>query len=251
MRFDDLQLQIQNAKPLDFGTILDQVIDLFKKIWLKGFLVILLLVLVTLIITFLLSLIGLGPETITSDWYYEFNFFTYYQENLISSLPQTILLGSFTLGLVAGFYRTCKGVDHNTPVDDDLFYYFKGDHLRKVFMLGVIYALIATIAQSLFFLPYIYVVVPLSFFSVIFAFNPELTELEIVKLSFNLGTKKWLLTFGLLVLTGIMGMLGAIACGIGMLFTISIAYLPVYFIYKNTIGFIEKSEIDEIGLLQE
>lgn len=251
MRFNDLQLQIQNAKPLDFGTILDQVIALFKKVWLKGFLVILVIVLVALALTFLLSLIGLGPETITSDWYDEFNFFTYYRGNLISSLPQTILLGSFTLGLVAGFYRTCKSMDHDTPVDDDLFFYFKGDYLRKVLMLGVIYGLIATIAQSLYFLPYIFIVVPLSYFSVFFAFNPDLTELEIVKLSFNLGTKKWLLTFGLLVITGIMGMLGAIACGIGMLFTISIAYLPVYFIYKNTIGFTEKSEIDEIGLLQE
>ena len=89
--------------------------------------------------------------------------------------------------------------------------------------------------------------VPLSFFSVVFANNPELTETEIVKLSFNLGNKKWFITFGLMIVTGILGMLGIIACGIGVLFTISIVYLPVYFIYRDVVGFEDDDEIQHIG----
>ena len=81
----------------------------------------------------------------------------------------------------------------------------------------------------------------------IFSNNPELTETEIVKLSFNLGTKKWLLTFGLLFITGILGMLGVIACGIGLLFTMSIVYLPVYFVYRDVVGFEDDREIMKIG----
>lgn len=114
-------------------------------------------------------------------------------------------------------------------------------------MLGIIYAIIATVAQILFVLPYIYAYVPLSFFAVVFSNNPDLTETEIVKISFNLGTKKWLITFGLIFVTGILGMLGVIACFIGLLFTISIMYLPVYFVYRDVVGFEDDSEIMKIG----
>jgi uncharacterized membrane protein len=81
----------------------------------------------------------------------------------------------------------------------------------------------------------------------VFSNNPDLSETEIVKLSFRLGTKKWLITFGLLFVTGILGMLGIIACGIGLLFTMSIVYLPVYFVYRDVVGFEDDSEIMKIG----
>ena len=74
-----------------------------------------------------------------------------------------------------------------------------------------------------------------------------MSETEIVKISFNLGTKKWLITFGLMFVTGILGMLGVIACFIGLLFTISIMYLPVYFVYRDVVGFEDDSEIMKIG----
>ena len=149
--------------------------------------------------------------------------------------------------MLAGFYKIIKQVDSSEAPKDDFFYYFNSAYMSKIFMLGIIYALIATIAQALFVIPYIYAFVPLSFFAVVFANNPDLTETEIVKLSFSLGTKKWLLTFGLLFVTGILGMLGIIACGIGLLFTISIMYLPAYFVYRDVIGFEDDSEIMKIG----
>ena len=111
-------------------------------------------------------------------------------------------------------------------------------------MLSIIYAAIAIVAQLLWVLPYIYAYIPLSFFAIVFANNPELSEMEIVKLSFNIGTKKWLLTFGLMFITGIIGMLGMVACFIGVLFTMSIVYLPVYFVYKNVVGFDDDYESD-------
>ena len=42
-------------------------------------------------------------------------------------------------------------------------------------------------------------------------------------------------------------MLGVIACVIGVIFTISIAYFPSYVIYKDVVGFDGTDEIDEIG----
>ena len=77
--------------------------------------------------------------------------------------------------------------------------------------------------------------------------GPMRGEAEIVKASFKIGNKKWLITFGTMFVAGILGMLGIIGCGIGILFTISIIYLPVFFIYKEVIGFGETSEIEQIG----
>jgi uncharacterized membrane protein len=84
-------------------------------------------------------------------------------------------------------------------------------------------------------------------FAIIFSNNPELSEVEIVKLSFALGNKKWLVSFGAMLVCAIIGMLGVIACFIGIVLTISIAYLPVFLIYKEVIGFDDRNEIDFIG----
>jgi hypothetical protein len=220
---------------------------MFKEVWLKGILMVIVLAVVAVALTFLFAAIGLGPEPYVVDWEEGFNFYSSYSGNVFYSLPQAILTGSILMGLLAGFYRIVKQTDLNELNSDDLFYFFKGDYIQKIFMLGIIYALIATIAQAMFFIPYIYAFVPLSFFAVVFSNNPELTETEIVKISFSLGTKKWLLTFGLIFVTGILGMLGMIACFIGVLFTISIMYLPVYFVYRDVVGFEDDSEIMKIG----
>lgn len=247
MNYSEIQSKIQNAQHLDFGNILDLVIKMFKEVWLKGFLLVLILVVCAIAFTLFFSFIGLGPDPFIIDGIEGLNFNNSYSNNAFYSLPQSIILSSLVIGLLAGFYRICRQLDLKEMQSEDLFYFFKGQYIQKILMLGIIYALIAVIAQSLFFIPYIYAFVPLSFFAVVFSNNPDLSETEIVKLSFSIGTKKWLITFGLLFITGILGMLGAIACGIGMLFTISIVYLPVYFIYRDIVGFEDDSEIMKIG----
>jgi len=176
---------------------------MFKEVWLKGFLMIIIIGLFAAVLTFAFSAIGLSPDPYATTWFEDFNFYTYYTSNALYTLPQTILISSLTLGMLAGFYKTCKQTDLNDSSSDDLFYFFKGSYINKIFMLGIIYAIIATVAQILFVIPYIYAYVPLSFFAVVFSNNPDLTETEIVKISFNLGTKKWLITFGLVLVTGI------------------------------------------------
>lgn len=245
---DSLLQKVGQAKPLDFGEIISNSIDLFKKVWLKGFVVILILVIAAMIISLAFGFIGLAPDAYDFNYGFDLeSFSSFYSQNALYSVPQTILVSTLTLALVAAFYRICKQVDSGETGQDDYLYFFKKEYFAKVFMLGIIYTLIATVAQLLFLIPYIYVFVPLSYFAVIFAFNPDLSEMEIVKVSFALGNKKWLITFGTLFVMGIIGMLGALACVIGLLFTISIIYLPVFLIYKEVIGFKAHSEIEEIG----
>ena len=51
-------------------------------------------------------------------------------------------------------------------------------------------------------IPVIYVFVPLSYIFVVYAFNPDKSVSEIIKLSFDLGNRKWLMSFGLLIVSG-------------------------------------------------
>ncbi|MFI1744292.1 hypothetical protein [Thalassobellus sediminis] len=249
---ESLQRKIENAPALDFGTIISDCIELFKKVWLKGFLVVLLIIIAAMIIGFFFSVIGLGVQTdLFIDGFNFESFSEFYSMNAIYSLPQTVLTSTLTLLFIGAFYRICKQVDSGGKENDDYFYFFKKEYFSKIFMLGIIYAAIATVAQLLFVIPYIYVFVPLSYFAIVLANNPDLTEMDIVKVSFALGNKKWLITFGTMFVMGIIGILGVLGCFIGVLFTMSIVYLPVFFIYKDVVGFDETSEIDQIGMHNE
>lgn len=250
--YNNLEEKINNAKDLDFSNLFDSVIELFKKVWLKGFLTVLLMVVVAIGANIVFSLIGLAPkQNLLLDGLDFDGFFSFYSEAIIYSIPQTIIVSTMTMAFVAAFYKICRQQVLGENVVDDYFYFLKKEYFSKLLMLGLIHTGIAVVAQFLFIIPYIYAFVPLAYFTIIFANNPHLNEGEIVKASFKLGHKKWLITFGTMFVAGILGMLGAIACFIGVLFTISIMYLPVFFIYKEVIGFEDTSEIEQIGIIDD
>jgi uncharacterized membrane protein len=209
-----------------------------------------------LIINVVFTFIGLAPKNdfleagLSLD-----SFFEFYRMNIIYSIPQTILMTTMSTVFISGFYRICKQTDlGETTVEttiDDYFYFLKKEYFSKLLTLGMISTGISVSSQLLFLIPAIYVFVPLSYFSIIFANNPNLTEIEIVKASFKLGNKKWFLTFGLMILFGLIGALGMVLCFVGVLFTVSIVYLPVYFIYKEVVGFDNISDFNQIGTHNE
>ncbi|HLV38286.1 hypothetical protein [Xanthomarina sp.] len=250
MTFLEIETRIKNAPPLDFGNLINDVIELFKNIWLKGFISVLLILVFALGIIFVFSLIGLAPQNLTFQETFELeNFYNSYFLNVLYGIPQTILVSTVTLAVLAAFYRICRQFVLGETVEANYFYFFKKEYFSKVFMLGMIYTAIAAVAQLMFILPYLYVYIPLSFFAVVLANNPDMGELAIVKLSFKLGNKKWFITFITMLVAGIIGMLGIIACGIGVVLTISIAYLPSFLVYKEVVGWDESNEIDTIGTL--
>ncbi|WP_345273736.1 hypothetical protein [Flaviramulus aquimarinus] len=247
--YNSLLEKIEHAKDLDFSNLIDSVIELFKKLWLKGFLVVLLMVGFAIVINVLFSLIGLAPKNNLPYGGFDMeSFFSFYSETVIYSIPQTILMSTITMALIAAFYRICKQYVLGEEVVDDYFYFLKKAYFSKLLMLGIIHTAITVTAQFMFLIPYIYAFVPLAYFTVVFANNPDLSEVEIVKASFKLGNKKWLITFGTMFVAGLLGMLGLLGCGIGVLFTMSIVYLPVFFIYKEAVGFEDSSQIEQIGV---
>ena len=264
--FSSIHNKISQAKELDFGDILNKCLQLFKKTWLQGFLFFVILLIIMLpvfsiiFIPMYMSLMeqiqngGLDPNA-TGNWlsYQSFSF-----RFMIIGL--TGLLSLITVPITAGFYGIIRKIDQSQPHDfKGFFQFFKKEYVLKIISIAAFSMLIGLLNYGLEnVLPNILASLINAGFSgllsvysmllvVFLAYSPELDVTEIFKSSFNLGIKKLLLILGLLIVTGIIGFLGIIACFVGVLFTISIVYLPVYFIYKEVIGFNEVSDIDKIG----
>ncbi|OMP31639.1 hypothetical protein [Mangrovimonas sp. DI 80] len=239
MTFSELQSKINAAKPLDFGTIFNNCIELFKKVWVQGLIMILITIamLAPFYIIMYLPMVAMGiwnPEALQDNNVNPFLMIPF----VVFMLVFTFFAMVIAFGLKASFYRICKAKDLGLVEKDDYFYYLKKPYLVKVVKLALISYGISLLAAMLCVLPILYVIVPISLMNVIFAFNPELAVGDIVKSSFDLGNRKWLITFGLIVISGLFAeVIGLVLCGVGLLITASFSYLPVYYIYKDSVGF--------------
>lgn len=258
-KVNSLLEKIERAKELDFGTVFNESIELFKKTWLQGFLLQLftLIVMLPLIIVLYIPLIGLiitQQESGYSDPEVFNGFFAGMSVlYIIFVIVGILVLGAISVTLNVGFYRIMKKLDFNEAVTtSDFFYFVKGKYLSKAFLLMLVSVLIAIPSALLCYVPLIYVIVPLSYFAVIFAFNPELSVVETVKASFKIGNKKWLISFGLIIISSLLAQIvGFVMCFVGVLFTATFVYHPTYLIYKKVVGFDEQNAIDEIGAITE
>lgn len=252
---NNLLEKINHAKELDFGAIFSESIELFKKTWLQGFLLQLftIIVMLPLIIVLYAPLIGLVIAQ-QEGGYNDSEAFSSFFAGMSVLYVLFVIVGIFVLGAIsvalnAAFYRIMKKLDYNEQVTtSDFFHFIKGKYLSKTFLIMLVTILIAIPAAMLCYVPLIYAMVPLSYFALIFAFNPELSVGDIIKASFRLGNKKWLISFGLLVVSYILTViLTFLTCGLGSLFLSPFMYHPIYLIYKKVVGFKEDNAIEEIG----
>lgn len=247
--------KIAQAKDLDFGNIFSESIELFKKTWVQGFLMQLftLIVMMPILIVFYIPFITMMIAQQNSGYGD-----TQAIDNFMAGISViyvllvsvgAVLLGTLTIAINAAFFRIIKKLDYGeATTTSDFFYFFKMNYLSKLFVLLLVTVGISIVAALLCYLPLIYVMVPITFFNLIFAFNPELSVGDIVKASFKLGNKKWLITFGLIIVASLLAQIvGFLLCGIGVLITAPFVYHPTYLIYKHVIGFNETHVIDEIG----
>ena len=238
MNYNKITAEIEESSPLNFGSIFSRSIELFKQVWLQGF--------ITIIFTFItilpfyillyapLLLAGItDPEIIKSEGL---------PPELI--LPMIVLapicvLGMMTVGLLlnAGFLRICKQKDFNESEKEDYFFYFKRKYISKTILLSLMLLGLSLLGMLMCGVGVIYMVVPISLFPAFLAFDEELGATDIVKSSFGLGNKNWLVIFGLVFLMGILAELGILLCCVGVLFTAMLVKIPIYYAYKDSIGF--------------
>ncbi|MEN3324925.1 hypothetical protein VP395_14390 [Mariniflexile soesokkakense] len=249
--------KIDKAKSLDFGTIFNQSIELFKKVWVQGLVMLLLTMLLMVPFYLIMYLPMLGMGLIDPQSFQNMENMGDFSPFLMIPFFIFVLVFSFFamvigFGMKASFFRICKLKDLEEMGADDYFYYLKKPYLGKVVKLSLATFGITILAMLLCVLPVFYVMIPVTLMNVIFAFNPDLSTSEIVKAGFRLGNKKWLLTFGLIFISSLLaGIVGVLMCCIGIYVTSSFSYLPVYFIYKDSVGFDKKEDNQGYGMSYE
>jgi len=115
---------------LDFGSIFSRSIELFKKVWLQGFITLLLTVVTVLPFYFMIyiPMIAAGitdPEMLCND-----------DPPLIVILSMSILMPivmigmtTFAIALNAAFLKICRQKDLDVAGNDDYFYFFREGRL--------------------------------------------------------------------------------------------------------------------------
>lgn len=243
MNFTELEQKINENKSVDFGDIFSKSFELFKKTWQQGLLHMLLSIGVVLALMAFIMI----PLFVTGV--FDSSFFEGFESGdpdfsgiimlYLFMFPTIFIAATFSTLLNAAFYRIVKQIDLDEPIESVSFgMFFKSKYIVKAFVLSLVTTIIAIVAALACYLPLFYVMVPLTLLIVIFSFNPDLSVSDLLKLSFKLGTKKWLVTFGLVIVASILAeVVGLLLCGIGIFATASFIYLPTYYIYKDVIGF--------------
>jgi hypothetical protein len=251
MSFTDIQNKIANAKPLDFGNLLNNSIELFKKVWLQGLLM--LLIMFAFIIPFVfiiyIPLLIFGIIDATNPGQYNSLAPIALLLVVVAYLIFVFIMIVISFGLKAGLFRIMRQKDLNEPGVEDYFYFLKKTYLSKTIYLSLAYFGITLLAFLLCFFPVIYVMIPLNLLVVMYAFNPNISSSNLIKASFELGNRKWLITFGITLVAGWLAQIvGVLMCGVGIFATASFAVIPLYLIYKDVFGFNQNTgEVKLIG----
>ncbi|WP_339651069.1 hypothetical protein [uncultured Maribacter sp.] len=240
MNLETITERIKSNVDLSFGDIFSKSFDLFKKVWLQGF-IILLLTFVTILPFYIILYIPMIAAGITDPEAIQNNELPLMVTMAIGILTPVIAIGvsTFALALNAAFLKICRQKDLGEESGDDYFYFFKEGRLGKVFILALYTFGLAILGLLACGIGLIYVMVPLSLIPAFLAFSEELSPLEMVKASFTLGNKNWLVIFGLVLVTGVVAELGFLLCCVGVLFTAMLSKVPTYYMYKDGVGFNE------------
>ena len=176
----EFQSKIAHSKDLDFGTIFNQSIELFKKSWLQGFLLQLfaMILVVPFFVILIMPIIMMGISKAGSGQFDPNDMNVLFAGlsvlYLLFLILGVLVAGVVQVALTAAFYRILRNLDAGREAKtSDLFYFLKGKYLGKILVLMLVTILISIPAALFFYLPFIYVMVPISFFAITFSFNPE------------------------------------------------------------------------------
>lgn len=245
----DIFQRIETAGKPSFSDILSKSFELFKKVWKEAFYHV--LITIAILIPFLIIIYV--PLLTMMGYSGVYNIYGYYEPfelpigllivYAIIFFALIFIIQGLSLGIIAHFFKVCKKEDSGSIKETGSYFVFlKGKNLKKVMVLSLATVGISLAALLLCYLPIFYVMVPLQLFVVIFAFNEDLSVSDIIKASFKMGNKYWLITFGLIFLSSLIAQIGIIFCFVGVLFTAFFVHIPIYYLYKDTVGFDDDTE---------
>ncbi len=240
--------KIAISSSLDFGDIFSRAIELFQKVWVQGLLLQVIRIVIQYGVMMILYIPMMGSvflfPTLEQGDGSSIGVIIWSILFMILYLAVILLVAIAAIGVELGFYRLVRNKERGIKESGVNFgMFFKKPHLKKLILFSLVQTGLAIGAALLFILPLFYIIVPLQYANIIFANHPEYTIKEVYTVAFRLGNKKWLLTFGLVVVAGIVAaIIGILACFIGIYATLSFVYLPAYLIYKDVIGFTEDDD---------
>jgi hypothetical protein len=250
--------KIENASKPDFGDILSKSFELFKKVWeqaLYHVLVSMAAVIPVIIVVYVPYILFIFYFSSQGSYEY-YDGYSYYNEPDIAAFWPFLVIyiivvfilifivQAVVFGITAHFIKVLKKEDLGTNEDVGGYFDLIKKDYKKLLLLSLASFGIAIAATLACYLPIFYVMVPLQLFVVFYAFHPELSVSELIKASFKLGNKFWLIIFGLVIISSMIAQLGIILCIIGVFFTAYFVHIPMYYVYKDSIGFNDKSEVE-------
>lgn len=247
MNQDPIFQKIDHATPVDFGGILSKSFELFKKVWVEALLHA--LVSIAIFIPFLIIIYApLLPfyaemiQNIGNPNYNPDNLLEGYGIEMIIGWAVLVFIIAFLIqplaySITGHFMQHCKKIDMGDEEPIGSYIDIAKKHFGKLFLLSLATMGIAIVAALLCYLPLFYVIVPLTLLLPVFVFNSHLSVGDIIKASFKLGNKYWLMVFGLMIVSSIISSLGMIFCFIGILVTTYYQYIVTYYFYKDSVGF--------------
>lgn len=244
---------------LEFGTVLENAFNNYKKIAGIGGLAMLLIVIIFVVIfggmlgvaygfsDFTTTLTGLNPQFMSGS-------------NLLFFLAFSVVIAGVMSPINAGFIKMAYQAHTDKPFSlETIFDYYKGTYFKELFVASVIIAFLSNGVNYLltyFQILYVgslftYVVAYLTFLTIPLIIFSNFKAVEALTMSAKLVLKQPLLILGLLILAVVFAAFGIVGFCIGIFFTFPFVYSMYFTIYNAIIPLSEKSELDEIGQNQE
>ena len=246
---------------LDFGNVFNDAFEIYKKSFAPMALAIAIVfaVFLVLYLAFFPLLFGLG--------FMEYFALAAEDPGYVAAISQSpryllvmalfgLLMSAVIAPLTAGLINMCRNVKHNIPISTgQLFHYYKSKYLGNLLVASLIISLVSSVFSVTFqsigmpvlvYIPtllittFTIVMIPLIIYK-------ENNATDAIKNSFNAVGTNFMVVLGLVIVGFVCACVGAIACGIGIIFTFPFYFAIQYSIFAHLLGDETYHEIDEIG----
>ena len=156
----------------------------------------------------------------------------------------------------AGFIGMCRDAEYSGGARfGSAFRYYKSPYWGRIFLISLLSFLITALPGYLFgllgtagsYINILYSVCVHVFmiFAVPLVIFADASPIQAIGASFKLGAKGFLPLLGFSILAALLVVAGGFVCCVGLLFSLSYAYVINYLAYRQTIGFEEPSQGEE------
>ena len=255
----NLETILNRAYDIEFGTILENAFDNYKKIAGIGGVAFLL-------ISILIAILGGGTFLTIYGFSNATEALTGFESSLNddSSLVWVLLFSTLLAAIMspinAGFIKMAYLADKNKDFSiSTVFDYYKGSYFKELFLSAILISVTTGLVQYIAkYLDFSFIgtlttyvisfltllVIPLIIFS-------NLNAVQAITASAKIVIKHPFIIIGLLIVSFIFVLLGIIGLCIGIFFTIPFMFSMYYSIYNAILPIDEKDEIEQIGISQE